>query len=61
MDEDVVTETSFPDWRGLKADRRGSRLCRIACTWKSFQQTAFGQYDGAVYLGLFGYDAWCSF
>lgn len=32
IDEEVVTETSFPDRRGWKADKRGSALCRIACT-----------------------------
>ncbi len=27
MDEDVVTETNFPDRSGWKADKRGSVLC----------------------------------
>ena len=55
MDEDVVTETSFPAWRGWKADKRGSALYRIDCNWKLFQQLVMSWIYGAIYLGFFGY------
>lgn len=29
----AVTDTSFPDRRGRKAESRGSALCLIACTY----------------------------
>ena len=32
MDDAAVTETSFPDRRGWKADNNGSALCLIATT-----------------------------
>lgn len=59
MEDDVVTETSFAERRGWKADRRGSTLCRIACTWKLYQRVVSRQVCGAIYLGFFGYDTWC--
>lgn len=46
MDEGVVMDTSLPDRRGWKADRRGSTLCLIGWTWversacRSFHRTS---------------------
>ena len=61
MDEDVVTETSFPDRRGWKAETRGSTLCRIICTWKLCQPFVSKYCCGAIHLRFFEYDTRCPF
>ena len=35
VDDGVVTETSFPDRSGSNADRKGSALCLVTCTYRS--------------------------
>ena len=38
IEEEVVAETTLPERRGSKAERRGSTLCLSASTWKSRQK-----------------------